>query len=129
MLPSQKKTNFKIYFNQSKTKGMTRRIEHIFEDKEEKKRCCSCQTYLPLTDYNPCKSTWDKIRPTCKGCLHLKRMANRIQMTLYNKRYWQKTQETQKIRHREWRKKNVDHRRRYNKKWNQTRKLKKSCLV
>ena len=85
---------------------MTRRIEHIFENKEEKKRCCSCQTYHPLTIFNPCKATWDKLRPTCKACLHLKRMANRKQMTKYNKKYWKKTQGFQKIRRQKWRKNN-----------------------
>ena len=103
---------------------MTRRIEHIFENKEEKKRCCSCQTYLPLTIFNPCKATWDNLRPTCKPCLHLKRMSNRNQMTKYNKKYWKKTQGFQKIRRQKWRKNNVERLRMYNKTWRQNRKLK-----
>ena len=103
---------------------MTKRIEHIFKDKEEKKRCCSCQTYLTLNTYNPCKTTWDKLRPTCKVCLHLKRVTNRKQMTIYNKKYWQKTHEAQKIRHRKWRKNNIERRRVYNKAWRQNHKRK-----
>ena len=100
---------------------MTKRIEHLVSDKEEKKRCCSCQTYLPLTLYNPCKATWDKLRPMCKPCVHLKRMKKRTQMTLYNKQYWKKTHEAQKRRHREWRQNNVERRRAYNKAWRANR--------
>ncbi len=45
-------------------------------------------------------------------------------MTKYNKKYWKKTKEDQKIRHKEWRKNNIEHRRMYNKIWKQNRKLK-----
>ena len=41
--------------NEYKMNLMTKRIEHIFENEEEKKRCCVCQTYLPLIDFNLCK--------------------------------------------------------------------------
>ena len=99
-----------------------KRIEHIFEKEEEKKRCCSCHTYLLLTDFNPCKATWDKLRPTCKNCLHLRRMTNRAQMTLYNQKYWQKTRDS----HKKWRENNVERRRAYNKEWREKRKNVKS---
>ena len=108
--------------NEYKMNLMTKRIEHIFENEEEKKRCCVCQTYLPLIDFNLCKSTWDKLRPTCKQCLHRRRMANREQMTLYNQKYWQQTREAQKLRHKKWRENNVEHRRKYNKEWREKRK-------
>jgi len=103
---------------------MTKRIEHIFENEEEQKRCCVCQTYLLLIEFNPCKATWDKLRPTCKNCLHQQRIANREQMTLYNQKYWKKTHEAQKLRHKKWRENNVEHRRVYNKEWRRKRKLK-----
>ena len=103
---------------------MTKRIDHIFKDDEEKKRCCVCRNYLPLTEFNPCKATWDKLRPTCKKCLHLRRMANRKQIRVYNKKYWQKPHEAQKLRHKKWRESNVEHRRAYNKEWRRKRKLK-----
>ena len=96
---------------------MTKKIEHIYEDEVEKKRCCSCQTYQPLENYNSCKGSWDKLRPKCKNCLHLVRMKNKERMTNYNKKYWQKTQESQKIKHKKWRENNVEHRKEYNKKW------------
>ena len=101
-----------------------KRIDHIFEEEEEKKRCCVCQTYLLLTNFNSCKATWDKLRPTCKNCLHLRRIANQAQMTLYNQQYWLKTQESQKIRHKKWRENNVERRRIYNKEWRRKRKIK-----
>ena len=96
---------------------MTKKIEHIYEDEVEKKRCCTCKIYQPLENYNSCKGSWDKLRPKCKKCLHLVRMKNKERMTNYNKKYWQKTQESQKTRHKKWRENNVEHRKEYNKKW------------
>jgi hypothetical protein len=45
-------------------------------------------------------------------------------MTIYNKKYWQKTHEAQKIRHQKWRKNNIERRRVYNKAWRQNHKRK-----
>lgn len=93
---------------------MTRRTEHIIEDKVEKKKCCTCKTYKPLDKFNPAK-TWDKLRSECKDCLHTNRMNNRANMTAYNKKYWVKTKDKQSAKHKEWSKKNVEHKKQYNK--------------
>ena len=56
---------------------MTPRVLHIIEDGIEQKRCCNCETYRSLDNYNNCKTTWDKLRPECKVCLSTKRSENK----------------------------------------------------
>ena len=48
--------------------GMTRKIEHIVEGGEEKKRCSRCRKYKEVEKFGLCKSTWDRLRPYCKDC-------------------------------------------------------------
>jgi hypothetical protein len=87
---------------------MVPRIEHKIEDGIEKKRCCNCETYRSLDNYNNCKTSWDKLRPECKICLSEKRKINKDKMTEYNKKYWQETKEEQKIKSKEWRENNKE---------------------
>ena len=88
---------------------MTPRVLHIIEDGIEKKRCCSCQIYRSLDNYNNSSQTWDKLRPECKVCLTEKRVANKEKMTQYNKKYWQETKEEQKEKNKIWRANNKEH--------------------
>lgn len=92
-----------------------KRIKHIFEDDIEKKHCCKCKEYKPIEKYNPCKNSWDKLRPECKDCLHLKRVNNKSNMTEYNKKYWEKTKVEQSAKHKTWVKNNKEHVDKYNK--------------
>jgi hypothetical protein len=96
---------------------MVKRIEHIIENNIEKKRCCNCQLYRSLDNYNNSKSTWDKLRPECKLCLSEKRNENKEKMTEYNKIYWQETKEKQKETCKRWRENNKDKVKENNKKW------------
>jgi hypothetical protein len=96
---------------------MTPRIEHKTENSIELKRCGKCEAWHPLTNYNASSTTWDKLRQTCKTCLHEERMKNKEKMTEYNKQYWQKTKEEQTEKHREWKAKNQEHCQAYMKQW------------
>lgn len=87
----------------------SKRIQHIFEDDVEKKYCCTCKEYKPISNYNPCKYSWDKLRPECKDCLHSKRVNNKSNMTEYNKKYWEKTKVEQSAKHKIWVQNNKEH--------------------
>lgn len=47
---------------------MTRKIEHIIEGGDEKKRCSRCRKYKEVKKFGLCKSTWDRLRPYCRDC-------------------------------------------------------------
>lgn len=96
---------------------MTPRIEHKTENGIELKRCGKCEAWHPLTNYNASSTTWDKLRQTCKTCLHEERLKNKEKMTEYNKQYWQKTKEEQTEKHREWKAKNKERVKAYMKQW------------
>lgn len=57
---------------------MPKRIEHIFEDGIEKKRCSRCKQYLPLDHYLYKSDRWDKLTNECHRCrlLRNKRRSN-----------------------------------------------------
>jgi hypothetical protein len=57
---------------------MSKRIEHIFEDGIEKKRCSRCKQYLPLDHYLYKTDRWDKLSNECIRCISIrnKRRAN-----------------------------------------------------
>lgn len=96
---------------------MTPRIEHIIENGIEQKRCCKCQVYRPLDNYNKSKQSWDKLRPECKICLEEKRTLNKEKMTEYNKQYWEKTKEEQKEKSKKWRANNKEYIKEKMKQW------------
>ena len=96
------------YMNIRKFK-MTPRVQHIVEDGIEKKRCCSCQIYRSLDNFNNSSRTWDNLRPECKVCLKEKRDMNKDKMTEYNKQYWEKTKDAQKEKCKQWRENNKEH--------------------
>lgn len=84
------------------------RVEHIIENGVEHKRCGCCETYKPIDVFGNSKSTWDKLRNTCKECLSDYRSQTKDQRQDYNKTYWQKTKESQKKKNKEWRENNKD---------------------
>ncbi len=96
---------------------MSPRVEHIIQDGVEHKKCCRCQTYRPLDNYNNSKQTWDKLRPECKPCLGEKRASNKEKMTEYNKQYWEKTKDVQKEKNKIWRENNKEHIKEKMKEW------------
>ena len=57
---------------------MSKRIQHIFEDGIEKKRCSRCKQYLPLDHYLYKSDRWDKLSNECIRCISIrnKRRAN-----------------------------------------------------
>jgi hypothetical protein len=96
---------------------MTPRIEHIIENGIEQKRCCKCQLYQSLDNYNKSKQSWDKLRAECKNCLTEKRMNNKEKMTEYNKQYWELTKEKQKEKSKIWRENNKEYVKQKMKEW------------
>lgn len=96
---------------------MTPRIKHKIDEGIEKKRCCSCQIYRSLDNFNNSSQTWDNLRPECKICLTEKRAANKEKMTEYNKKYWQETKEQQKEKQKIWRENNKERIKENMKKW------------
>jgi hypothetical protein len=96
---------------------MVKRIQHITEDGIEKKRCGKCNTYKSLDTFNNCKTTWDKLRPTCKDCLGENRIENKEKITEYNKTYWQETKEEQKEKSKKWREENKEYIKEKMKEW------------
>jgi transcription elongation factor Elf1 len=44
------------------------------------KKCCTCKTWHPLTDYNKSSGHWDKLRVECKDCLVAWRKQNRKEL-------------------------------------------------
>ena len=114
--------------NQEKVIKMAPRIQHIIEGGVEKKRCSSCQTYRSLDNYNSSKQSWDKLRPECKVCLGDRRSKNKDKMTEYNKVYWEKTKEEQKVKSKEWREKNKDYVKAKMKEWLENNKDRKKQM-
>lgn len=47
---------------------MPSRIEHIFEDNIEKKRCSRCKVYLPLENFIRKDDRWDGLHNECIKC-------------------------------------------------------------
>lgn len=48
---------------------MSKKIEHRFDENgTELKRCSDCKEWLPLENFGPCKTTWDKLYHKCKSC-------------------------------------------------------------
>jgi hypothetical protein len=81
---------------------MVARKEHVVEDGVEKRWCGQCKVYKNLDRFGFSKSTWDKLRPTCKDCLHQYNLDVSESRTEYNKQYWQDTKEEQTVRHKKW---------------------------
>jgi len=88
--------------------NMTKRIDHIIEEDVEKKRCGKCKNYTHLDSFGYSKSTWDKLRPTCKQCLQKENEKNKDKIAGYNKKYWEKTKEKQKEKNKQWRENNKE---------------------
>lgn len=86
-----------------------KRIEHIFEDGIEKKKCGKCSEYLDITNFNYSSQSWDHLRNTCKGCLTHGRMQNKDKMTEYNKKYWIETKDAQTEKSKKWRSENKEY--------------------
>ena len=49
---------------------MPSRIEHVFKDGVEKKRCGKCHEYKPLSEFHKTNNTWDGLYYLCKDCLN-----------------------------------------------------------
>lgn len=76
--------DLKGYGNASKGKLSPNRVEHEEIDGILGKKCCSCQQWQRLDNYNHSKNHWDELRNDCKDCLTLyrentKRTNDRIQ--------------------------------------------------
>jgi hypothetical protein len=61
-----------------KCKGQpsNKRILHETINNVNGKKCCSCQDWKPLNNYNYCKNHWDNLRNDCKDCLKQYRRDN-----------------------------------------------------
>jgi hypothetical protein len=72
-----------------KCKGQpsSKRILHETLNDVIGKKCCSCKTWQPLTNYNYSKSHWDNLRNDCKDCLIKYRKENREQIQKHNTQY------------------------------------------
>lgn len=94
------------------------RIAHIIEDNIEKKWCGKCKKFKGITIcFGKSKSTWDKLRPTCKDCLKEYNTSKKKERTEYNKQYWEKTKDKQKQRNKEWREDNKEYIKQKQKEW------------
>lgn len=49
-----------------------KRINHIFEDGKEKKRCSACREYKELSEFNAKADRWDKLSNECIRCLSMR---------------------------------------------------------
>ena len=49
-----------------------KRINHIFEDGKEKKRCSACREYKELSEFNAKADRWDKLSNECFRCLSMR---------------------------------------------------------
>lgn len=78
---------------------MVKRIEHITDDNLEKKWCGKCKSFLSIINFNNCAKAWDKLFPTCKGCLRQERLAKKNKKNEHNERCLEKTKEAQNIKH------------------------------
>lgn len=59
----------------------SKRILHEKVNNIDGKKCCTCQTWQPLTNYNYQKGHWDNLRNDCKDCLIKYRRENREKIT------------------------------------------------
>ena len=82
---------------------MSPRKDHVVEDGVEKRWCGKCKVYKNLDRFGFSKSTWDRLRPTCKDCLHQYNAEVVDSRTEYNKQYWQDTKEEQSVKNKKWR--------------------------
>ena len=73
--------------------------------------------FRSLNTFGKSKGTWDKLRPTCKDCLHQYNVDNKEQRTEYNKQYWQDTKEVQVVSQKKWRENNKERAKDNNKRW------------
>jgi hypothetical protein len=66
-----------------KCKGQpsSKRILHEIIDNIIGKKCCACQNWKQLSDYNYCKNHWDNLRNDCKDCLVKYRKDNKEKIT------------------------------------------------
>jgi hypothetical protein len=96
---------------------MVKRIEHKTENGIELKYCGKCQIYKDVTIFGNSKTSWDKLRPTCKECLKENNLNNKEKMTEYNKKYWEETKEEQKEKNKLWRENNKEYTKQKNKEW------------
>uniref|UniRef100_A0A6C0I720 DNA endonuclease I-HmuI-like NUMOD-like domain-containing protein n=1 Tax=viral metagenome TaxID=1070528 RepID=A0A6C0I720_9ZZZZ len=63
------------------------RIKHEVFNNIKGKKCCTCKSWYPLTEYNKSKSNWDELRNDCKLCLAKYRKDNRIILNEKHKLY------------------------------------------
>ena len=96
---------------------MVKRREHVTEDGVEKRWCGKCTVFKSLDRFGYSKSTWDKLRPTCKDCLTQENIDKKEQRTEYNKQYWQDTKEEQSSKSKKWREANPEKVKENMKKW------------
>ena len=66
------------------------RISHEEQDSVVGKKCCTCETWRPLADYNINKDHWDGLRNDCKKCLLGYRQKNRTRIGQHMKEYERK---------------------------------------
>ena len=63
--------------NKCKGQPSSHRILHETVEGVIGKKCCTCKSWEPLTEYNFSKSHWDNLRNECKKCLVKWRKENR----------------------------------------------------
>jgi hypothetical protein len=63
--------------NKCKGQPSIHRILHETVEGVIGKKCCTCKSWEPLTEYNFSKSHWDNLRNECKKCLAIWRKENR----------------------------------------------------
>lgn len=80
----------------------------MMDDGVEKRHCGKCKLFKPLTSFGYSKNTWDNLRSTCKDCLHVGNMQNKVNRTNYNKEYWQRTKEEQSAKNKKWKMENPE---------------------
>lgn len=59
----------------------SQRVLHEIKDGISGKKCCRCQEWKPLDNYNVSQSHWDKLRNDCKECLVKYRKENRSKIS------------------------------------------------
>ena len=65
----------------------SKRVLHMEKEGEMGKKCCHCQEWQPLTQYNKSGSHWDKLRNDCKICLVKYRKTNRKKISAHYLEY------------------------------------------
>jgi hypothetical protein len=96
---------------------MVARIEHKHIDGVECRWCGKCKAFKPIEKFGYSKATWDKLRSSCKDCLHENNVETKEQRTSYNKQYWQLTKDTQAEKNKNWREANQDRIKENQKRW------------